>query len=112
MIRRRCMRRRVSFVGGRNSPDRFYLLITLLGGPWATARHLGVHPATLWKWRVGKLPLSERDALRLRAIALNIEAEMSQLAFELQADATVARQRHYRDIARRTDLLDGLRRTG
>jgi len=69
------------------------LLITLLGGPWATARHLGVHPATLWKWRVGKLPLSERDALRLRAIALNIEAEMSQLAFELQADATVARQR-------------------
>ena len=103
------MRKRMAFVGGRDSPDRRYFLVLLLGGPWAAARYLSVAPTTLWRWRTGKLPLSEKRALQLRAVALDLVSELSALAYELKSDAAAGRQRRYRDIARRTDLLAGVR---
>jgi hypothetical protein len=87
---------------------RFALLVRFLGGPSKTARYLGVSTVSLWRWRVGQ-PLSEKRALQLRAVALDIAQQMTALAYELQSDAAVGRRRRYRDIARRTDLITAVR---
>jgi hypothetical protein len=89
----------------RNPNARFEKLIVAYGGVFAMARHLGVYPSTLYRYRTGQWKLPADRAERMRAMALALADEFGRLAYELKQDAQAGRQRAYRAQCRRVSAM-------